>query len=367
MTRNHSVEPSGRVANLQALRGVAVMMVVLFHCAAAERKYAGDTILPALLRIGESGVDLFFVISGFVMVMVTRGKFGRTREAGWFLYSRATRIYPVYWVYVGLAAAVYLAQPAWVNASQGHQVDLLRSFLLLPQEQLPVLLVAWSLVHEMYFYLLFALFVLAPENRLPRLLIAWAAIVAISGLTWWHPGVTPWARIAAHPLTLEFVAGAFAALWLPKTSGRPSPARLWGGVALSLIGLVAAYECGVLDMPALPRAAVMASIYGVLVYCAVALEQRCAQRARGWLVRLGDASYTIYLAHVLVLSAVGRIWLRAGVSPEPWDNLLWAAMMLVAVVGYGYLGYRWIERPLVDYFHRLRRRLREVNREAASA
>jgi exopolysaccharide production protein ExoZ len=70
---------------------------------------------------------------------------------------------------------------------------------------------------------------------------------------------------------------------------------------------------------------------------------------------------------VLALAAVGRIWLRAGVSPGPWDNLLWAAMMLVAVVGYGHLGYRWIEKPLVDYFHRLRRQLRDVNRGAASA
>jgi len=120
-------------------------------------------------------------------------------------------------------------------------------------------------------------------------------------------------------------------------------------------------------MPALPRATVMALIYGMLVYCAVALEQRCAQRAHGWLVHLGDASYTIYLSHVLVLSAVGRTWIRAGVSSEPWDNLLWAAMMLVAVVGYGLLGYRWIEKPLVDYFHRLRRRMRDVNRGAASA
>lgn len=367
MRSSRSGEPSRRIANLQALRGVAVMMVVLFHCAATERKYAGDTILPAWLRIGESGVDLFFVVSGFVMVMVTRGKFGGAREAGWFLYSRATRIYPVYWVYAGLAAAVYLVQPTWVNASQGHQVDLLRSFLLVPQEQLPVLLVAWSLVHEMYFYLLFALFMLAPENQLPRLLIGWAAIILISALTWWHPGVTPWARIAAHPLTLEFIAGACAAWWLPKTSGSPSPARLWGGVAISLISLVAAYDRGVLDMPALPRAVVMALIYGALVYCAVALEQRCAQRAHGWLVHLGDASYTIYLSHVLALAAVGRIWLRAGVSPGPWDNLLWAAMMLVAVVGYGRLGYRWIEKPLVDYFHRLRRQLRDVNRGAASA
>ena len=367
MKGSRSGEPSRRIANLQALRGVAVMMVVLFHCAATERKYAVDTILPAWLRIGESGVDLFFVVSGFVMVMVTRGKFGGAREAGWFLYSRATRIYPVYWVYAGLAAAVYLVQPTWVNASQGHQVDLLRSFLLVPQEQLPVLLVAWSLVHEMYFYLLFALFMLAPENRLPRLLIGWAAIIVISALTWWHPAVTPWARIAAHPLTLEFIAGAFAAWWLPKTSGSPSPARLWGGVAISLISLVAAYDRGVLDMPALPRAVVMALIYGALVYCAVALEQRCAQRAHGWLVHLGDASYTIYLSHVLALAAVGRMWLRAGVSPGPWDNLMWAAMMLVAVVGYGHLGYRWIEKPLVDYFHRLRRQLRDVNRGAASA
>ena len=367
MKKSRNAEPPGRIANLQALRGVAVMMVVLFHIATVERKYAGDPILPTWLRIGESGVDLFFVISGFVMVMVTRGKFAEARAAGWFLYSRGTRIYPVYWLYAGLAALVYLAQPAWVNASQGHQVDLLRSFLLLPQEHLPVLLVAWSLVHEMYFYLVFTLFMLAPENQLPRLLTGWAAIVAVSALTWWHPGIAPWARIAAHPLTLEFIAGACAALWLPKVSGTHSPARLWSGITASLLTLAAAYAYGVLDMAALPRATVLAVSYGVLVYCAVALELHFTRRAHGSLVRLGNASYTIYLSHVLVLAALGRSWAYAGVAPGPLDNLLWAGMMLVAVVVYGHIGYGRIEKPLVDYFHRLRRRLREGKRRATSA
>src|SRR5262245_65089484 len=87
-----------KIEAIQALRGVAVLAVVAFHSLVFERKYSGgDLVLPGWFRFGESGVDLFFVISGFVMVTVTRGRFGKFNEVVRFLWSRATRIYPTFW------------------------------------------------------------------------------------------------------------------------------------------------------------------------------------------------------------------------------------------------------------------------------
>lgn len=111
--------PNRNIEVIQALRGVAVLAVVLFHVLFVEAKYAnGDLWLPHVLALGESGVDLFFVISGFIMVTITQSRFRRASEFGRFLYSRVSRIYPTYWFYFFIVLAVFMLRPQWVNASR---------------------------------------------------------------------------------------------------------------------------------------------------------------------------------------------------------------------------------------------------------
>jgi peptidoglycan/LPS O-acetylase OafA/YrhL len=89
-----------KLRSIQALRGIAVLGVVAYHALAVERKYSGgDRLLPDFLSFGQTGIDLLFVISGFVIVTVTQGRFGGIRELPRFLWSRITRIYPTYWFY----------------------------------------------------------------------------------------------------------------------------------------------------------------------------------------------------------------------------------------------------------------------------
>ena len=134
---------SKKIAAVQALRGVAALAVVAIHATAIERKYSGgDLLLPEWLRFGASGADLFFVISGFVMVTVTGGCFGRINEVLRFLWGRVTRIYPTYWFYFFITLAALLWQPSWVNNSLPQQVSLWASFLLLPTNTLPLMMVA---------------------------------------------------------------------------------------------------------------------------------------------------------------------------------------------------------------------------------
>jgi len=119
-----------------------------FHLVTIERKYGGSgAILPDLLQFGMFGVDLFFMVSGFVMVTVTKGKFQIPKQAVKFIYHRVARIYPSYWVYSILVLIVFLVKPTWVNNSQGNQVDILSSFLLFPSHTLPLVMVGWTLIH----------------------------------------------------------------------------------------------------------------------------------------------------------------------------------------------------------------------------
>lgn len=195
----------GKLYNIQALRGVAVLLVVLFHLKAIEKKYGGNnTILPDFFDFGIFGVDLFFVISGFIMVVVTKGKFQNTKQAFLFLYHRASRIYPTYWVYSILVLVVLIIRPSLVNNSQGNQTDILASFLLWPSETLPLVMVGWTLIHEMYFYLgFFIILLMAPEKNVLKALTLWLFGVLLSNLI--LQTHNPVIKLIINPLTIRDV------------------------------------------------------------------------------------------------------------------------------------------------------------------
>lgn len=97
----------GRLEWVQGLRAFAVLLVLFSHLFRIEEKYATQTVLPDFVLAGVSGVDLFFVISGFIMVVVTEKSRAGLRRAAQFIYRRLLRIYPVYWFYTSLVLVVY--------------------------------------------------------------------------------------------------------------------------------------------------------------------------------------------------------------------------------------------------------------------
>src|ERR1700712_10507 len=135
-----------RIYSLQGLRGLAVLGVVLFHMSAVEHKYAGgDILLPPLVDFFQLGVDLFFIISGFVMVIVSRGRFQSCAESKRFVFNRVSRIYPTYWLYYLLTLSVVLVQPGMVNSSHGSS-NLLMFFFFLSHHLVVLVVVArWPL------------------------------------------------------------------------------------------------------------------------------------------------------------------------------------------------------------------------------
>jgi len=258
-----------KLQSIQALRGIAVLLVVIYHARALE--IAGITraggsepaLIGGLFASGFAGVDLFFVISGFIMLWVTQEFLpGRSTSAG-FLFARVTRIYPVWWaaatlglIYMVMTGGVALFDSGGkaITADTAEFQYLLKSYLLIPQTEYPVLLIGWTLIHEAYFYLVFALLLFLPRGILPYALLTWGiAIVgaSLAGLP------TPIARdlltLAAHPMTMEFIFGAtvglivtnglfwrpgiilmISTLWLVAAlglQGEPTPYTLqWGRV-----------------------------------------------------------------------------------------------------------------------------------------
>jgi exopolysaccharide production protein ExoZ len=348
-----------RWQSLQALRGLAALAVVAFHLQSIERKYSGgDLLLPDFLVLGQSGVDLFFVISGFVMVSVSSGRFGRSRETTRFLWGRLTRIYPAYWVYFLLTLAVFVVKPEWVNSSQDGQVGLLSSFLLLPGSP-PLVAVSWSLTHELWFYIVFAALLRFQQRWLLPSLLLWAAVVATANIVSMPADLPALLVIAFHPFSIEFIIGALAAVFInSKHAHRIStPLSTSAAVLVMAAGLPLLYSFDVLSAFGLARACFVGTLCGVLILAVANLEKSDRIVVPRFLSFLGDISYTVYLSHVLVLSAIGRLWAMTGPAPgSSVDNVLACLLMLAAVVIYAWAGYRFVEEPILRVSHQLRER-----------
>jgi peptidoglycan/LPS O-acetylase OafA/YrhL len=344
------------IKNIQALRGVAVILVLLAHLSVIERKYyAGTPLLPEFMSIGISGVDLFFVISGFVMVSVTRGWHSQPALVPRFLFNRVSRIFPLYWIYSLLVLVVFLLRPSMVNSSQGNQVQLLESFLLLPLPQgtYPLLGVGWSLIHEMYFYFVFAIFVALPERYLLRCLSLWAIFVPL--LFWTHLGNgSPTFELISHPLTVEFIGGCLIAKFIEKSTAGASRlivlcALLWWLIAYAIFASKVGWGMAPVDWRRLVVFGIPAALF---CYGLVSLELLNGKSLPRWLCSVGDWSYSIYLSHLLVISVLGRMW---GSFNNESSALNFAALAatFMSAVAFGWLSYRHLEVPIQKWTRKL--------------
>lgn len=335
------------ITTLQALRALAALLVLAGHMSQLEGQFLGDPLIGPEWLLGFGGVDLFFVISGFVMVYITQGApRGDGAVIGRFVYARATRVYPAYWLYTVLALTAYLTIPAALNRDIA-ELEIWRSFTLWPIEGgLPVLHVGWTLSHELYFYLVFAAFLALPARWLPVLLAVWGALAAaVWGLADGLPAIV---ALAAHPLTLEFILGAFAGLLV--CSGRRrfalpllGAALVWAAVACALL-----WPQSEADFPTgWTRVAAFGIPSALAVYALVSLEADGALTAPAWLVAIGDWSYALYLSHLLVLSAGVRIWAELLPDAGPAGNIAFILLATGACIAVAWASYRYFELPVL--------------------
>ncbi len=339
--------------NVQALRAIAALAVAGFHlgnAAGLERRFfpPGPVLTSPLGFAGSFGVDLFFAISGFIMVTTAWNEFATPRASERFFLRRIARIYPPYWFALLAVLAVYLVAPGIVNA-HGGKPDLLASFLLLPQTNEPLLLVSWSLVFEMEFYALFALALLRPRRELPFLVAAWIGSVALLGVVApsMHNAYIDFFRSA---LPLEFVCGMIAGAAFAQNKLAAPAAWLAGGVAA---GALAIYALRTYEVPydAWVHPISVGASAAAVVFGSAALEKRCGIAAPFWAVVLGDASYAIYLWHVPVLGALVRV-VAPVTPPGVVPRVLAIAVMFAITIAVGIAVYKYVERPLTRALNR---------------
>jgi peptidoglycan/LPS O-acetylase OafA/YrhL len=346
---------------LQVLRGIAAVMVVLLHLWLHEQKAFGSSLVaPNLFKSGDAGVDVFFIISGFIMVFITPGAFQNFFDWASFLYRRFTRIFPPYWIVSVVLLPVWLRHPEMFNNFHHNQMDLGRSFLLFPQSSFPLVGVGWTLIHELYFYILVSfLFFCRPNLRIAGVAIWFTALWAanLAGSSEYFQG-SPVLQLVFSPFSMEFQLGmivAFTWKWL-KLHGLP----VWFYALLACASLVALCVAGCLIPPVggypdnnhLYRVAFFGLPAVFLVAAIVQVDVSGQFTAPGWAILIGDASYAIYLVHAPIVSALYKIFARLDPHPHFWAAVGALSGIGAAGILAGILFHVLIERRLITFFHK---------------
>lgn len=326
--------------NVQALRAIAALLVVVVHLAAmgAVLGIAGH-----LFDMFAVGVDLFFVISGFIMVHTTSGK----TVAPWaFLANRLLRIAPIYWLLTLLLFGVALMEPGLLGTTRAAWDALFRSLTFIPYERAdgtfrPILFVGWSLNMEMAFYLVFALaLMLAGTGRRVAFGVAALVLAVAMGIAL-GPVLPVELRFLTQPILLEFAAGMVIGWLYPCLPSSPQLAR-WAAMAGAL-GMVALLLVARWPLPGgWPLSAAPACL---VVIAALVAEKGGLSIGSRTVQSLGDASYALYLTHPFVTQAWIIAAQRTGMlTPASAPLLMALAITSAAVVAV--LFHRRVERPL---------------------
>ena len=324
--------------SIQILRFYAALAVVYFHATSIALEFTPH---PGLLRWGEAawgqaGVDLFFVISGFVIARTSRGLSARA-----FIVKRAQRILPLHFLFAALWMALlgFTIRLDWRN--------LISTWLLWPVTDritAPLNPVAWSLCFEVLFYAAFSVILWRRWSAAPILALFVFAMALRS--------IAPVFAYLGNPLILEFLAGvalAYARPWRPAVWALPLGCALF--LFFVILG-VAPFDRLDTDYLAGRHGFLRAFTIGVpsvlVVWGTLQLQAKV-----GLLTYLGDASYSLYLAHLPVVFAVDLVLLRFTPLPADLVILLAIAASLLAA----WRVHELFEKPVLDWLKKPRQAL----------
>lgn len=327
---------------IQLLRFLAAMLVVVMHITQARSVHILGTGTGNYWANGSAGVDIFFVISGFVMASSTNHA-ARGIAAGWeFMRRRIVRIVPLYWFYTLLKAGMLLALPGLASRSSFDFQHLMASLMFVPSTSPwssiePLLPVGWTLNFEMFFYAVFATAIIFGRSR-----IMWcaAAFASVHVLHYFFPNVVA-LSFYARSIIIEFLLGMVLAYAVSAPWFRIRPAlgvlAVAAGFLLLFIGGSTVEESSVLRLTHWGGGGML------LLLGVIALESKIAA---SYLARrvafLGDASYSIYLSHAFVVPAFVLLLKALGLT----NGATVMVVSAIATIVVGCISYVALERPL---------------------
>ena len=339
-----------KLLTIQAARGVAAVLVIIFHCSKAifsHAEYWPRDPLHRLFAWGHLGVELFFVISGFIILQAHWRDIGQAARLGSYAKKRFLRIYPVYWIVLLGLIPVYAIAPEFGDGRELEPLTLFSSFSLVHLRTASVVLVvSWTLFFEIVFYVAFA-FLLVDRRVGVLVLGAWWSLTALR-LVSGGASAGPLGLYVFDPFTLLFGFGMAAALLYRRD-------RIVLPAVLAATGTVLFVANGLLEVYARIFPEVIVSVLAGL-FAATALggfaelERRGRIRVPAPLALVGDASYSIYLVHFPVLSLAAKVVLHPMLRVVP--PLVAELILILLAIGAGLAFHLAVERRVLAFVSR---------------
>ena len=342
------------IESIQHLRALAALGVVVFHALGLMEPYFGIQI--AHKSLGAAGVDLFFIISGFIMWVTA---IARDESPARFAWRRVVRIVPLYWLVTTFVLAVVTLKPSLMNSASRDPLHFVASYFFVawPHPTVagrywPPVIPGWTLNYEMFFYLVVALSLFLPRlRRIPFILLVLAGLPLIGSL--WHQ--TGAAAFYTNPILLEFLYGV--GLGFLFTNGRGQGQRV--SIALMVAGALLFFTAGLRGDEA-NRALWWALPLVLLVQGALHAPALAQGAPRAFSRLVGDASYSLYLTQFIVLPPTAKLLGGALKSvAQPWASIAFVCGLLAAAIMAALASYYLVEKPILDFAHRARMRARD--------
>jgi exopolysaccharide production protein ExoZ len=295
----------GTIATVQALRALGAFGVCIAHLSYEfAHKLGVPDILPSGIFFGEVGVDIFFVISGFIIVYSSESLFAERSGAATFLLRRLIRIVPLYWLSSTILLAWVTVKYGGIGMVQWPWWTLVADYLFVPVTHpngsaVPYLGIAWTLLYEMFFYVVFAAAIGWTGSRTASIVATAVALLVLilAGLTFDLPQpLAYW----SNPITLEFIYGMLTAVAF-RSGLRLDAGR---GAALAALGLAGLLVSEATLSSSLPTRGLSLGIPASLIVAAAALSPAPKSAGRTWRFALfwGEASYALYLLHPFAIT-----------------------------------------------------------------
>ncbi|ODA67942.1 Acyltransferase family protein [Methyloligella halotolerans] len=339
--------------SIHYLRGIAALGVLVFHACGFVAGYGSGRISPEAVRIGEAGVDIFFVISGFILTIATQ----KPTSGSDFMLGRFARVGVPYWSIILTLAVATIVMPSAFRSFAWEGSDLFFSLAFVPTilrdgSIFPMLEPGWTLCLEMLFYVVMAIaLVILPASRSALICCALASLVIVGFLLDLPQGQSV-AWFFTQPILLEFCFGILIAHFYLSGFRMPGIwAAALAGVAVVSVGIVGlhppeAFEPARTLLYGLPATALVAGL--------MFLEADGRWVTSRALSFLGTISYSLYLTHVLSLAVVAK--LLGGRVPGLAGDLVTLAVSLAASIVAAFIYFRLIEKPALLLSRRLRPR-----------
>ncbi len=349
-----------KIVNIQFLRAFAALAVVFYHTSIQYFAAGGSTsgnIFSYMSQVGYAGVDVFFVISGYIMWITTKNVHGLSGFKN-FVYGRLTRIYLGYWPFFFFLLLVYY------NGSLLDNFDLLGSFLLTVSSTNKLLLqVAWTLQYELYFYLSFSLLLFFSREKFINILFfVFILIVAVQLFGIFHldiyakenlPGTSSFYTFWFSPFCIEFLLGCFVGYYFEHRHIKSL--FLTFCIISILFVLTMVYQNNYIDgtlasgydVP--QRVLLFGTISMLLLAALVELNSRNIIIFPKLSLLLGGASYSLYLSHNIILLLISAIGIRTAIKNFGAHQELLMLLIIFIILLFSVWYYKFIETPLINF------------------